>query len=70
MGSTPTYKELSDELAQVVHDLEQGDLDVDEAVKCYERGLQIIKELEAHLKNAENKVAELKASILDDAEEE
>lgn len=61
-----TYKELSEELDRVMADLERGDLDIDEAVKCYERGLAIVKELEAHLQDAENKVTQLKASAVDD----
>jgi exodeoxyribonuclease VII small subunit len=70
MAKTLSYKELSDELQQLMGDLEQGDLDIDEAVKCYERGLAIVRELETHLKDAENKVAELKASTLEEIEEE
>jgi exonuclease VII small subunit len=35
---------------------------------CYERGLQIVRELEAHLKDAENKVIELKASVSEEEE--
>ncbi|MDB5181257.1 MAG: Exonuclease small subunit [Candidatus Saccharibacteria bacterium] len=65
-----TYKELSDELSRVMSELERGDLDIDEAVRCYERGLAIVKELEVHLKNAENKVVQLKAKTLDEIEEE
>ena len=38
-----------------------ADLDVDEAVKFYERGMEISKELEAYLKDAENKVTKIKA---------
>lgn len=70
MAKTATYKELSDELQQVMSDLEQGDLDIDEAVRCYERGLAIVRELEVHLKEAENKVTELKTTALDEIEEE
>lgn len=61
-----TYKELSDELEQAMTELERGDLDIDQAVQCYERGLAIVKQLEHYLKEAENKVIELKASVLDD----
>jgi exodeoxyribonuclease VII small subunit len=56
------YTELSEELSTVMARLEQGELDVDEAVKSYERGLEIIKMLEAHLTKAENRVSELKAA--------
>lgn len=65
-----TYKQLSEELTSVMADLEGGELDIDEAVECYERGLAIVKKLEVYLTDAENKVVELKNSALDDDEEE
>ena len=70
MAKQQSYKQLSDELGKVMEELEQGDLDIDQAVVSYERGLQIVRELEAHLKEAENKVIELKASVVDEDEEE
>jgi exodeoxyribonuclease VII small subunit len=69
MAKTLTYKELSEELEKVMGDLERGDLDIDEAVKCYERGLQLVRELEDLLKAAENKVTQLKASTVRDINE-
>lgn len=64
-----TYAELSEELDMVMAELERGDLDIDAAVKCYERGLKIVKQLEHHLTKAENKVTELKAVITPDYKE-
>lgn len=64
------YKQLSAELDQVMSQLEGGDVDIDDAVKCYERGLTIVRELEAHLRKAENKVVELKASVIFSDEDE
>lgn len=64
------YKELSEELDQVMADLEGGQLDIDQAVTAYERGLAIVRELETYLKQAENKVSELKAAVIDELEEE
>jgi exodeoxyribonuclease VII small subunit len=56
------YKELSAELDEVLAKLQSAtDLDVDEAVKAYERGMEIAKELESYLKEAENKVTKIKA---------
>lgn len=69
MAKKQTYKELSDELAEVMASLEGGELDIDEAVKCYERGLAIVRELEDHLKDAENKVTMLKTQTLGEIEE-
>jgi exodeoxyribonuclease VII small subunit len=57
----PAYKELSNELDEILASLQSADLDIDEALKCYERGMVIVKELEEYLKTAENKVTKLKA---------
>ena len=69
-GQTASYRELSDELDKVMADLEGGQLDIDEAVQCYERGLAIVRKLEGYLKDAENKVTELKATTIKELEEE
>lgn len=68
MPKPVSYKRLADELQQVTSDLESGELDIDEAVKCYERGLEIVRELETQLKTAENRVEELKASSLQETD--
>lgn len=70
MAKNKSYKELSEELDRVMTDLEGGELDIDEAVICYERGLAIVKELETHLEDAENKVVKLKASVIEELEED
>jgi len=56
------YKALSAELDDVLEKLQSGDLDVDEAVKAYERSMEISKQLETYLQEAENKVIKVKAS--------
>lgn len=56
------YKALSMELEDTLAKLQTGGLDVDEAVALYERGMKITKELETYLKQAENKVAKIKAN--------
>lgn len=62
-SDTPSYKTLSAELDEVMARLEQGDLDIDEAVECYERGLKLVKQLETFLRDAENKVTILKSEL-------
>lgn len=57
------YRQLNTELDAILMQLQSDDLDVDEAVVLYERGIQITKELEAYLKTAENKVAKIKADF-------
>jgi exodeoxyribonuclease VII small subunit len=61
MSTKVDYKKLSAELDELLETLQTADLDVDEAVKAYERGMAIAKQLETYLKQAENKIARVKA---------
>ncbi len=55
-----TYSELEQELNILIDELQSGDNDVDEALRKYERGQIIIKQLHDYLKKAENKITKLK----------
>lgn len=55
------YQKLQAELDGIMHELQREDIGVDEALKHYERGLTIIKNLEQYLGQAENRVREIKA---------
>ena len=55
------YQALKVELESVMTKLQAEDLDVDEALSLYERGLELVGQLESYLKTAENTVKELKA---------
>lgn len=57
------YKELSAELDTILAQLQTDDFDIDEALKLYERGIVISKQLETYLKKAENTVTKLKANL-------
>lgn len=50
------YQSLNEELQTILTSIQSGDLDIDEALKAYQRGQAIIKELETQLRTAENKV--------------
>jgi exodeoxyribonuclease VII small subunit len=56
------YQQLSEELDDVLEQLQDEDLDVDTALKLYEQGLKLVGELEGRLTAAENKVRELKVN--------
>jgi len=56
----PTYAELKIELDQVLDSLQQDGVGVDEALKAYERGMELVKQLETALQEAENKIIKLK----------
>lgn len=58
------YTTLQNELNETMEKLQSAEvIDIEEAVKMYERGMQIIEELKSHLKTAENKVAKIKADF-------
>jgi exodeoxyribonuclease VII small subunit len=50
------YRALQNELDEVLTSLQSGDLTIDEALKAYERGQEIVAQLEKYLKQAENKI--------------
>lgn len=58
-----SYQELSEQLEEVMANLQQPDIQVDEAVQLYERGLKLVRQCEAYLKTSENKIAKLKAQL-------
>lgn len=53
------YKKLNQELEDILDKLREGNLDIDESIKLYDRGSTIIVELEDYLKNAENKIKKI-----------
>lgn len=59
----PTYETLKTELDSIMLELQRENLDVDSALKHYQRGLELIQQLEDYLQTAENQVKELKAKF-------
>lgn len=63
MPKTVNYKALRTELETIMAKLDDDQLDVDEVTNLYQRGMEIVKELEDYLKKAENKVQKVKADF-------
>ena len=57
------YSKLKQELDEVLNSLQQEDIDVDDALKMYERGVELAALLEKQLKLAENKIVKLKTKF-------
>ncbi len=55
------YESLQAELNNVVAELQREDLDVDSALAHYRRGLELVRQLEHYLSEAENKITELQS---------
>ena len=61
-----TFKEASVELEQIVRSLEAGDLELEEALKRYQRGVELLASLRERLADAEQKVQVLVSQTGDD----
>ena len=51
-----SFKEASVELERVVRQLEGGDLELEDALERYARGVELLRSLRERLNNAEQKV--------------
>ena len=51
-----TFKEASVELEQIVRSLESGELELEESLERYGRGVELLKSLRERLSNAEQRV--------------
>ena len=51
-----TFKEASVELEQVVRSLESGDLELEDALERYQRGVELLRSLRERLSKAEQRV--------------
>lgn len=58
-----SYQEMNKELESLLSDLQSSDMDIDEALKAYERGMELVKELETYLKTTENKIIKIKTQF-------
>jgi exodeoxyribonuclease VII small subunit len=56
------YQTVNQRLEEVLAKLQAPDVQVDEAMKLYEEGLELVGKLEKHLEQAENKIEKLKSA--------
>lgn len=52
-----TYKEASQELERIIRSLEPGDMELEESLESYTRGVELLKSLRSRLSEAEQKVS-------------
>ncbi|OUP07080.1 exodeoxyribonuclease VII small subunit [Collinsella sp. An2] len=58
-----TYKEASQELERIIRALESGDMELEESLASYTRGVELLKSLRTRLADAEQKVSVLLADV-------
>ena len=54
--SPPAFEDLLTELESLVEIMEKGELSLEESLKSFERGIQLTRSCQQHLKDAEQKV--------------
>ena len=54
-----TYKQASQELELIIRSLESGDMELEESLGSYTRGVELLKSLRGRLADAEQKVSVL-----------
>lgn len=54
-----TYQQLSGELNRLIDWFESDAVNLDDAVEKYEQAMELLKQMEDHLKTAENKVKKI-----------
>lgn len=57
--SKKSYKELNEELAEIMAWFESEQVDLDQAVAKYEQANKLLAEMESYLKTAENKIKKI-----------
>lgn len=55
-SKSPDFERALDELEKLVERLERGDLPLDEALKTFERGIELTRYCQSALKSAQQKV--------------
>ncbi len=58
-----SYKEASTELELIIRSLESGDMELEESLASYTRGVELLKSLRTRLSDAEQKVSVLLADV-------
>ena len=58
-----SYAELNAELEEVLATLQHEDIDVDQAMEAYQRGMMLVAQLDSYLREAETKIIKLKADF-------
>ncbi len=62
MSEVNNYRQLNKELEIILDKLQSSDLDVDQIINEYQKGIDIVDQLEKYLKTAQNKITKINQS--------
>lgn len=60
MTKNKSYKVLQAELDNVLEELQSNELDIDKSMELYNKGQELISELEDYLKKSKNEIIQIK----------
>lgn len=63
------YEQLIEQLEGIVDQIEGGELGLEDSIKGYEQGIELVKRARVILDRAEQRITELNADTLDNADE-
>ncbi len=63
------YEQLIEQLEGIVDQIEGGELGLEDSIKGYEQGIELVKRARTILDRAEQRITELNADSLEDAED-
>ncbi len=64
--TTTDYQALSAQLDEIMTAMSSSDITIDEALEKYKEATRLIKQMEAHLKSAENTISKLTSEFSND----
>ena len=59
------YEQLIEELEEIVDQIEGGEMGLEDSIKGYEQGIELVKRARAILDRAEQRISELNAESLE-----
>lgn len=60
MTTKKSYRELQEQLDEVLAEMQSAELDIDRASELYAKGQKLLSELENYLQTAKNEIVHLK----------
>lgn len=63
------YEQLIEQLEEIVDQIEGGEMGLEDSIKGYEQGIELVKRARAILDRAEQRISELNADSLESGDE-
>lgn len=69
MAEKTTFKKAMQRSEEIINELEKNDIELEEAIRLFEEGLQLVNNCDKQLKHFENKVQKLMETYQEDTKD-